>query len=70
MKNRKIISGKFSKDEMDALRQAVCEYAKENNLGVKDLEELIEDTTKNSGYNKAWTKISESLRKFYYFYVL
>jgi hypothetical protein len=63
LKNRKVVSGQFSKQEMELLKQAICEYCKENNLGVKDLAELIEDTAKNSGYSKAWTKISEILRK-------
>jgi hypothetical protein len=63
LKYRKVLSGQFSKQEMELLKQGICEYCKENNLGVKELAGLIEETAKNSGYSKAWIKISEILRK-------
>jgi hypothetical protein len=63
-KDRKMVSGKFTEREEIILRNAICEYARENNLSKEELKSLIEDTGKETTYTKAWVEISRSLRKY------
>ena len=56
--------GQFKEQEVLVLRTAICDYAKENNLTSKELEDLLNESSQDKTYSKAWVEISKSLRKF------
>lgn len=66
-KMRKMRTGAFNDREVILLRNAVCEYARENNLSNNELKALIDDTEKNKPYTRAWTEIAKALRKLWEF---
>lgn len=55
-------NGKFDYDELVILQKAICEYAKENGLDEKALEDLI-TSNEVKVHPKAWIEIAKSLRK-------
>jgi len=62
-KGRKTVKGAFSEREVVVLRGGIWDYARENGLSSKDLEDLINESAKEKGYSRAWVEISKVLRK-------
>lgn len=62
-KDKKMVTGAFSDREIILLRNAICEYGRENELTSDDLKSLIDESSKEKPYSKAWTEIAKALRK-------
>lgn len=62
-KNRRMATGAFTDREVVLLRNAICEYAKENQLENEALKDLIEGSSTEKTYTRAWVDISKCLRK-------
>lgn len=62
-RRNKMKHGKYEYSELVTLQKAIWDFAKENSLDEKALEDLI-TSNEIKVYPKAWTEIAKALRKY------